>query len=235
MKALIAIVAHKDRARQVDRLVDQVDPDYVSWDDGTLGPAENHLRAWEALAEEEGGDWLLVLEDDALPVANFRKELSKVLAVAPTDLVSLYLGRGRPPHWQPRLAQVFGSLDRRIYPDAPDPSWLIADEVLHGVAVAMRATLVGDMLPAVRISTRRRGRRRLPIDEAIGSWARSSGIRVSYANPSQVQHADLPTLITEHISGHAGDNGIRDQPRSAWSMKTRRRWDSTSVEVVQPL
>ena len=49
MKVAIAIVAHKDRAKQVDRLVDWVDPDYVSWDDGTLGPAENHLRAWESL------------------------------------------------------------------------------------------------------------------------------------------------------------------------------------------
>lgn len=233
MKVAIAIVAHKDRAKQVDRLVDWVDPDYVSWDDGTLGPAENHLRAWENLAEEDA-EVCLVLEDDAVPVANFRSELSRVLAVAPTDLVSLYLGKGRPPHWQPTLAKVFGSLDRRLYPNAPDPSWLIADEVLHGVALAMKPSLIADMLPVVRRSTQPRRRHRLPVDEAIGAWARSAGIRVSYSLPSIVQHGDLPTLITEHTTGHSGDTGIRDQPRRAWAMGTRRRWDGTSVEAPAP-
>lgn len=237
----IAVVAHQDRARQVAFLTDQVDPAYVSWDDGTLGCAENHLRAWEALAEEDA-EFGLVLEDDAVPVAGFLNELSKMLVVAPTDLVSLFLGKGRPPHWQPELAKVFGSLDRRINPQAPDPSWLIADELLHGVAVAMKASLIGDMIAAVRprVSPPRRRSRGslrvcpLPIDEAIGAWARSAGIRVSYAYPSIVQHADLPTLITTHLSGHPGETGVRDQPRRAWAMGIRRQWDSTAVEVPAP-
>ena len=233
MKVAIAVVAHQARAKQVDRLVDQVDPAYVCWDDGTLGPAENHLRAWEHLAEEDA-DFCLVLEDDAVPIVGFLTELPHVLAVAPTDLVSLFLGRGRPPHWQPELAKVFGSLDRRIHSQASDPSWLIADELLHCVAVAMKTSLIPGMIADVRRRTNPRRRRPLPIDEAIGAWARSQGIRVSYSCPSQVQHGDLPTLITEHLSGHAQETGVRDQPRRAWVMGTRRRWDSVAVEVPTP-
>ena len=234
MKAAIAIVAYVERLDAARALAEQVGAEAVALDEGFLGPGANHLQAWEWVAES-GADWGVVIEDDARPVQNFAdNQLPRLLDAAPTSLVSLYLGRGRPPHWQQSLAKVFGSLDVRFNPTAPNPHWLVADELLHCVGVALRTPLIANMIAHVRPRVHPLHPRQLPVDEAIGHWARSAGIRVCYTRPSVLDHDDGPTLITRHLSQHAEETGVRDEPRRAWSLGSRAFWDCTAVEVPVP-
>jgi len=222
----IGIVAHKSRESRALRLADTIDAEFLSIDSGSprsaLGPGRNHDQVWEWL-NDSPGEWKVVLEDDALPVKGFRNQLTAVLKAAPTPIVSLYLGRGRPPHWQPSIARVIA--DPRT-----DPNFLVGTELLHHVAVAMKADLVSDML-AKRDRT-------LPIDESIGEWARRAGHAISYSRPSIVDHDfRLDTTILRHISRHKTDNGRRDNPRElrkAWAFGARQQWNDSWKVIPEP-
>ena len=208
LKVAIAIVAHKDRGQTGRPIGGLGRPDYVSWDDGTLGPAENHLRAWENLAEEDA-EVCLVLEDDAVPVANFRSELSGVLAVAPTDLVSLYLGRATSP-LATTLAKVFGSLDRRPLPKRARP--VLADRRRGTARRGAGDETLPDRrhLPVVRAppnpaadiaspSTRRSGH---------GHGRQGSGCPIVFVNRSARRPAD-----TDHRAHHRTSSPSRSSSR----------------------
>ena len=95
----IGIVAHQSRTTQAKNLAKQVKADFISIDTGLLGCDDNHTTVqnhlW-ALKDE----WSVILEDDAQPVQDFPDQLTQALTVAPTPIVSLYLGRRRPPHFQ---------------------------------------------------------------------------------------------------------------------------------------
>ena len=225
----IAIVAHTKREKMVGELTEKVRPRYVVWDNGLAGCAKNHYRAWAELMDDGTGPYSLVLEDDAVPIQGLSDMLPNILENAPTPVVSLYLGRCRPPHWQPSVAQTFASLDRRVFPDAPNPSWFLADELLHGVAVAIRTDLIESMLLYAKIRMRH-----YPMDEIIGQWSREVlQVPIGYTHPSVCDHADAPTVIREHISAHPGETGERVPGRRAWKFGTRV-WDSTTMSIPNP-
>lgn len=95
MKINVAIVAHKERKAQAVKLADLVDADHISMDMGDKGAGKNHRDAW-TWHQHHYSDWSVTLEDDAVPCKDFRQELEKALTVAPTHLVSLYLGKVKP-------------------------------------------------------------------------------------------------------------------------------------------
>lgn len=221
----IGVVAHIDRLETAETLADKVGAEFMTVDSGNLGAGRNHEKAWQWL-EDSDSEWSVVLEDDAIPITGFRKELQVALLNAPLPIVSLYLGRFRPPHWQNSIASVIAS----------PASWLLADELLHHVGVAIRSDRVSNMLDSISADSDYVWGK-IPIDEAIGRWARKRGYPVAYSHPSLVDHDhSMPTVIKHHLSQHATETGTRDDPRElrkAWVMGTRR-WDSTTARIPPP-
>lgn len=230
MRVKIGIVAHVDRRDMADALDERVDGDLVAFDSGCLGGKENHLRTWEHMSESSGhllsADWGVVLEDDAIPCHAFRWELEQALAKAPTPIVSLYLGRSRPEHWQEPIARVY----------AADVSWLTAPELLHGVGYAVKWNLIPHMVAGARRSDSP------AIDTAISEWMKTSGHQVSYSKPSLVNHNDEVTPVVpedQRSDQVAFIDPSSDIPcstrRVAWSFGGRDRpWDWTTRAIEPP-
>jgi GR25 family glycosyltransferase involved in LPS biosynthesis len=221
----IGVVAHHTRHERATRLAEAIDAEVVSVDYGGLGAGRNHEKCYQWLAES-AEPWSVVLEDDAMPVKGFRTQLDGVLKAAPTGLVSLYLGRARPPHWQSSIAQVITG----------DEHFLTGTELLHHVAVAIQTPMIPSMLNFIRSDADYRDAK-LPIDEAIGRWARAMSIKVSYAHPSIVNHDHtLDTVIKRHVSQHRAETGKRGryEQRKAWAFGSRQQWEPTIAAIPQP-
>jgi hypothetical protein len=203
----IAIVAHTSRKDMVLDLYRAVGADTVFVDDGTLGAAGNHRRAWEWLHLNNRGGWSVVLEDDAIPCDDFRLELDTALDAAPASIVSLYLGTDRPRHWQGRIEQAMA--------DAADTdaAWIVTTNLLHAVAVAAHWSVVPSMIRW----TRHLG---APIDAR-----QVDGLPVAYTVPSLVDHADGPP-VADH-----GDGTPRNAPRIAHRFGTRDDWHTPIIRM----
>lgn len=224
MIAAIGIVAHHSRHERATLLADAIGAEVVTVDtDGRIGAGQNHEQCYEWLACADS-PWAVVMEDDALPCKGFRDQLDKVLRSCPTDVISLYLGRTRPPHWQPSIAKVIGG----------DHHYLLASELLHHVAVAIKTPMIPALLHHIRTDTAYR-LGKLPIDEAVGRFCRENQIRVGYSHPSTVNHdASLPTVIQRHVSQHRGESGKRNGrlPRQAWAFGSRTSWSRELVAAI---
>ena len=206
----IGVVAHTSRAEAAHELFETVGASYLSMDDGRLGCEGNHERVHGWLVAQPSL-WSVVLEDDAVPVPDFRGQLEQCLTAAPAPLVSLYLGQSRPPQYQAAIGCAVQSARR------DDADWVLSDRMYHGVAYAVRT----DLLPS--LSGWRKG---LPVDERISDFASWSGLDVAHCFPSLVDHADWPTVIERHNDGQPRTAG-----RVAWSVKPHAGWSSKSVRV----
>ncbi|MEH3135368.1 MAG: hypothetical protein PGN30_10250 [Mycolicibacterium neoaurum] len=201
------IVAHHSRAEQATNLATLVGADEILFDDGTLGPAGNHRRAWDWHTTNTHTGWALVLEDDAQPVPGFDAQLYAALTHAPTDVVSLYLGQQRPRHWQGRIEQAI------VAADMGHAAWIIGTHLLHAVAVAARA----EHAPVMAHWTRHLAE---PVDGRP-----VDGNHIAYTWPSLVDHADLGT-VTDHP-----DLTPRTPGRVAWRTGTRTNWNTPPVQL----
>ena len=213
---MIGIVAHIDRLYQAEALADTVNAEYINVDDGTLGCNANHKRVWKHLHTHASDEWLIVLEDDAVPVNDFLAQAHAALAQAPTPVVSFYLGR----HHIPTLDVEHDKQQAILKAEAADASWITSRELHHAVAVAIRRGYAEAMLHHVdQIGDF------FPIDEAIGHWARNNGIDISYTWPSLIDHADMPTLFRHH------DKLPRPPGRVAYRTGTRTTWTDKAVTM----
>ncbi|ORV20950.1 hypothetical protein AWB98_01230 [Mycolicibacterium conceptionense] len=207
----VGIVAHTARFANAEALSRTTDADFVNYDTGVRGCEGNHRDALERLHRNaRGAQWLVILEDDAVPVTGFRDQLDAALITAPAPIVSLYLGRSRPPQWQPRISDAIEKAD------ANDASWILSGHLLHAVGYAVRTELAPSLLGHVTD---------LPIDQSISVWARHQGHQVAYSWPSLVQHQDGPTLISHR------DGQPRPPGRIAHRTGTRETWTSDSVAL----
>ena len=170
-------MAHIDRATDAQHLANLLDAS-VSLDDGTLGENANGDRAWSMFNPADA--WHIVLQDDAVPIDNFRTHAAAALAVAPPTAVSFYVGTGRP------LQGLVGKAIAAA--DASRHAWLSFHGMLWGVGVAMPTADIPAFLEYAAGS-------RLPYDERIGEFWRLRGVHVRYTWPSLVDHADGPTLL----------------------------------------
>ena len=206
----IGIVAHVDRLAMAEKLADTVNPTVMCVDDGEAGCTGNHLRAWKSLKDRKLGydDWAVVLEDDAVPVKGFNRQVALALSAAPTKIVSFYLGTGNPIHWQNAIKHAVAAAE----------SWIVSEHLIHCVGYAIRSELISDMIKAVDDG------KELCIDERITAWARQNRHLVGYTCPSLVDHADGPSVIGAHPDGNS-----RNVPRHAWKTGTREHWRGRPV------
>jgi hypothetical protein len=205
----IGVVGHVARRQMAEQLASTVEADCLSIDDGHLGAGRNHRLIWSHLATLNS-EWSVCVEDDALPVAGFREQLTQALGASPASVVSLYLGQQRPPQHQVMIANALAEAE------ACQAHWITSTYLLHAVAVAIKTELVPDMLENLP---------NLPIDEAIGAWARRRRHQIAYCTPSLCDHADLPTLV-KHPDGQ-----LRTPGRVAWTVGGRSSWDGSSVRL----
>lgn len=211
MTAVVGVVGHHKRLVQAWDMAHDVQASILSIDRGEWGPSLNHYLVWTQLAASAAtAEWCVVLEDDAEPVKGFREQLDMVLAVAPSDIVGLYLGTGYPPAWQTFIEGV----------QREPVHWIQTHHLLHGVATAMRTELVQQMCEWISGYDNA-----IPVDDAITEWARAHAFTVSYTKPSIVDHKDGETLV-EHPDG-----GGRLLPRRAWEFGSREFWNRSAVWI----
>lgn len=201
----VGVVAHTDRVVMACELASSVEADETFLDDGFLGEWRNHVRALRR-AEQFEVDYAVILQDDAVPVAGFRKAIEQAVEVYPNSLISLYVGthRPRPNNVKTAIAQA----------DKVGAAWLTADTLMWGVGIIVPTSLISEILDQVKGS-------KLPYDQRIGLWAEETGNDVYYTWPSLVDHADEPTVI----AGRSKEQGRRVAHRVGipdWNSKTVR-------------
>lgn len=208
----IGIVAHSSRASEAKALAHEVDAEFVSIDqDGILGCDDNHDHVMHHLAGLPS-TWSVVLEDDAVPVEGFYEQLEAALPLSPTPIVSLYLGRLRPPQHQ---ADIQAAVEAAVVEDA---DWIISSRLYHAVGYAIKTELLPSLLGHLS---------NWPVDQHISEWAMQRGHLVSYCWPSLVDHADGETVVA-HPDGQPRTPG-----RVAWKTGAKAQWSTQSV-TLQP-
>ncbi len=201
----IGVVAHTSRLAQAEALADTVNAALVSVDDGTRGCEGNHRNVWQWMLHRDT-DWMVVLEDDAQPIAGFTTQLGQALTHAPTGIVSLYLGRLRPPWAQQAIQTGIAELG--------DAHWLLSNHLLHAVGYAIHHTLLESLI--------HHPDSRAPIDQHISLWAPQ---QVAYCYPSLLGHSDGPTVVN-HPDGEPRPPG-----RVAWKTAAHHNWSNRSVTL----
>lgn len=210
------IVAHISRAEQAKRLARRVRAKVLSVDDGTLGATANHTLVLERLYAETKEDpptYLLVLEDDAIPVRAPLKHFDLALRSGPESIVSFYLGTNFPRYWQPGVQKAISDADAHGFP------WIVGDHLLHAVGYAIYRHIVPELVDYLKTVPS------LPIDEAITEWARRVHRPVAYTFPSLVDHQDDEPVIS-HVDGIP-----RNRPRKAHRFGTPMVWTRKYVRL----
>lgn len=202
MSTAVGIVAVPERWTAGGRLARKVGSEVLVTD------VRHHGERWchqETLARliDTGADWLVWLEDDALPCPRFRERLSDSLDSAGDALVSLYLGTGRWAGTSPaRMEPVVRGMVERA--ESGGSRWIETDALWHAVAVAVPAYRAGSLLAHLRADPR-------PTDQAATRWARTHFLPVRYTWPSLVDHDDsLPRIVR---------TSDRPVPRRAWRVE----------------
>lgn len=210
------IVAHISRAEQAKRLARRVRAKVVSVDDGTLGGNVNHRVTLERLYADTKDDpptWLVILEDDAVPVRAPLKHFDLALRSAPESIVSFYLGTNFPRYWQPGVERAIRDAD------AAGVKWIVGDHLLHAVGYAIYRHCVPELVDYLKTVPS------LPIDEAITEWARRVHRPVAYSWPSLVDHLDDEPVISHK------DGVPRNLPRKAHRHGAPQTWTRKYVRL----
>ncbi|HCD8152699.1 TPA: hypothetical protein QCG56_002218 [Enterobacter cancerogenus] len=190
---LIAIVAHHSRRTMAEELASKLEADIVFMDEHSAGANSNHLRALRWAAEQS--DRVIIIEEDALPVEGFRDKAQDWLVRFPDDMLSFYLGTGRPPQYQKEIAGMLVDADRVC------ADHIVLSKLIHGVCYSPPQGRLGRMLSAWN--------KTLAADYAVGE---AFGGRVIYPCYSLVEHADMPA-----VERHP-DNEPRTERRRAWRL-----------------
>jgi hypothetical protein len=186
------VVGHHGRRVQAEALAERLGA-HLLLDDGNHGANWNHCRAMEWAAQQD--ERVVVLEDDALPVDGFRQLAGEWLERFPDSLVSFYLGTGRPPQYQPKIAE------KLIAADKTHADYITLPRLIHGVCYSVPPAHLANVL--------KRWESHKAADYAVGdAW----GGVVVYPCWSLVDHHD--GLSVER----PWNNALRRERRQAWRL-----------------
>lgn len=174
----IAICAHISRKEMAHDLAIQLDAP-ISMDEGERGSVANH-NATLRLAAESAADWVMVMEDDAEPIPEFREQAAAALAVCPGPFASLYFG-------------YVGAPDARIAAELAhkNPHWVMRQGLSSAVCLAIRADHIDPFFAQIEQVTED-----LPADHLYAEAAFALGHRWNpHSHPSLVNHRDSGSLI----------------------------------------
>jgi len=160
-------------------------------DGGNHGANWNHRRALEWSACQSCR--VVVLEDDVQPVNGFVRHVTDWLTRFPEDMLSFYLGTGRPPQYQMKIAEQLIKSDRLRSDHITLP------RLIHGVCYSVPPQHIGRVLA--------RWDSNKSADFAVGD---AYGDSVIYPCWSLVDHAD-----GEPVERHP-DAAPRTERRRAW-------------------
>ncbi|MDC7871351.1 hypothetical protein TH60_17820 [Pantoea ananatis] len=186
------VVGHHSRWSKAEALASSL-RGYMLIDDGLHGANWNHRRAIEWASQQDCP--VVILEDDALLVGCFTEKVAAWLDRFPDDLLSFYLGTGRPPQYQLEVATKLIESDQR------QTDYIIMSRLIHGVCYSIPQHRISDALT--------RWDSAKPADYAVGD---AYGGDVIYPCYSLVDHADSNT-----VERHP-DNEQRTQRRRAWRL-----------------
>jgi len=187
-----AIVAHPSRYEAAINLAIPLKA-YVFLDDIGAGANANHCRAIEWAGQQNCR--VVIMEDDALLVDGFADKVEAWINRFPDDLLSFYLGTGRPPQYQLEVATKLIDSDQR------QTDYITMSRLIHGVCYSIPQHRITDVLT--------RWDSAKPADYAVGD---AYGGDVIYPCYSLVDHADSD-IVEQHP-----DNEQRTQRRRAWRL-----------------
>jgi GR25 family glycosyltransferase involved in LPS biosynthesis len=218
----LAVVGHPDRQEMLDQLVKSVRADAVSLDNTAMGCGRNHLKAIAQAyghAVEHYKKWIVILEDDAIPVPDFRAQVEAALQHAPTQMVSFYLGINHPLQYQYNFSKAVKE----------QTSWIIHPNMRHAVGYAIGIKYV----PSLRETMSEFVEKNWAPDDAMSEYAKATKHLVSYTNPSLVDHQDSPSVIKNRT--HLGEP-VTAKPlaRKAHRFGPKLNWDGTYTTVEVP-
>lgn len=188
-----AIVAHASRLNMAVALADALPNYQIFVDHESKGANANHLRALRWASTQDCR--VVIMEDDALPVPGFTEKVDGWLARFPDELVSFYLGTGRPPQYQKEIAGML------VEADKVNAAYLVMSILIHGVCYSPPVSKLKQIVS--------KWNQTLAADYAVGD---AYGGRVIYPCYSLVDHADIPT-----VERHP-DNEPRTERRKAWRL-----------------
>ena len=186
------VVGHHARRQQAEALAMSIGA-HLLIDEGDHGANWNHRRALEWASEQTCR--VVVVEDDAMPVAGFTDLVGECLNRFPDSLVSFYLGTGRPPQYQMQIAE------RLIVADKTQADYITLPRLIHGVCYSVPSQHIERVLSRW-VSSK-------PADYAVGD---AYGGTVVYPCYSLVDHAD-----GEPVERHP-DSAPRTERRRAWRL-----------------
>lgn len=191
------VLGHPRRRDQAVWLASRLDA-HLMMDYASRGANWSHRMAMEWAVEQDGR--VVVLEDDALPVDGFESLVESWLERFPDALVSFYLGTGRPPQYQPKIAE------KLIESDKTHSDYITLPRLIHGVCYSVPQGHVANVL--------KRWESHKPADYAVGdAW----GGVVVYPCWSLVDHQDGPSVE------RPWNNALRRERRQAWRLHPGER------------
>lgn len=163
----VIIVGHHSRSAQIAELQRALPDAACFLDIEDRGAAYGHRQALKLAAGLK--ERCVIMEDDAIPVVGFEKLAEDWLRRHPDDLLSFYLGTGRPPQWQ-RTIDVCLRTTRTDYICLP--------ELVHGVCYSIPQWAV------------KRVAKEMTAPEADFAIGRAWGRPTFYPVESLVEHRD---------------------------------------------
>ena len=175
------------------------------------------MQGWEWIIQTNA-PWICVLEDDAIPCLHFREQIHAVVKCANTDIISLYLGRGRPDQWQLPISSVI----------VKDVCFIRSDTLLSTVGYLIRTEVLREMWQDFSKSP---WPKKQELPQRMSNWAKAHKKPISYTRPSLVNHHDLPSVTPVK---DRPDKQHRTEKRRAWLFDWRKEWDSSYVDLPKP-
>lgn len=186
------VVGHHSRRHQAEQLADFLNA-HLLIDEGQHGANWNHRRAIEWASQQQCR--VVILEDDAVLVNDFTEKITAWLSRFPNELISFYLGTGRPPQYQLEIATKLIDADRR------QTDYITINRLVHGVCYSVPLHKLQQVIS--------RWNHRSPADYAVGD---ACGGSVIYPCYSLVDHLDSGA-----VERHP-DNSPRTERRKAWRL-----------------